>query len=412
MRGVFYKFSFVLLLFCFFFTLTIYGVKKEIKLQICYKDSIFNTTLRDIGFELKLDSDLNLVFSLDKDLFDEKLTKNLFNKLINSKDAEIKETEKGYIIIDEIYGNEIKLEELRVFLKSYLRKIFMENPKISNIKVEIPDYCIVQPNIKKEDLVSLCDQYNKYFNKKVIYKFGSEEVIVSYSDIRNWISFNEDSNELVLDRNCVYDYVNNLKSTHDTAYVYRDFNSTLRGNVLIDYSTNTYGYLINVDAETEELYTAIESEEEIIEREPIYDQVGYHGRNYNDDLLGTYVEVDILDQMVYCYKDYNLIASDNCVTGNVANGTETDKGAFYIYDKQSPSTLRGYNSDGSLSYANDVSFWMPFNGGEGLHDANWRWEFGGEIYQWSGSHGCVNLPYYLAEVIYNNMDIGTPVIVF
>ena len=42
MRGVFYKFSFVLLLFCFFFTLTIYGVKKEIKLQICYKDSIFN----------------------------------------------------------------------------------------------------------------------------------------------------------------------------------------------------------------------------------------------------------------------------------------------------------------------------------------------------------------------------------
>ena len=55
---------------------------------------------------------------------------------------------------------------------------------------------------------------------------------------------------------------------------------------------------------------------------------------------------------------------------------------------------------------------MPFNGGEGLHDANWRWEFGGEIYQWSGSHGCVNLPYYLAEVIYNNMDIGTPVIVF
>ena len=51
-----------------------------------------------------------------------------------------------------------------------------------------------------------------------------------------------------------------------------------------------------------------------------------------------------------------------------------------------------------------MKYWMPFNGGIGLHDASWRSKFGGEIYKNSGSHGCVNLPRSVAETIYNNID--------
>ena len=37
---------------------------------------------------------------------------------------------------------------------------------------------------------------------------------------------------------------------------------------------------------------------------------------------------------------------------------------------------------------------MPFSGNvAGIHDAVWRTEFGGNLYQLEGSHGCVNLPY-------------------
>ena len=43
---------------------------------------------------------------------------------------------------------------------------------------------------------------------------------------------------------------------------------------------------------------------------------------------------------------------------------------------------------------------MPYNGGEGLHDATWRSSFGGTIYKNSGSHGCVNLPLKTAEQVY------------
>ena len=56
---------------------------------------------------------------------------------------------------------------------------------------------------------------------------------------------------------------------------------------------------------------------------------------------------------------------------------------------------------------------MPFNRcGEGLHDATWRSEFGGEIYKTNGSHGCVNLPFHSAELMYPELYVGYPVIVY
>ena len=64
---------------------------------------------------------------------------------------------------------------------------------------------------------------------------------------------------------------------------------------------------------------------------------------------------------------------------------------------------------GYLSY---VNYWMPYNGGEGLHDATWRDEFGKDIYKTSGSHGCINMPLDIAEQVYNNVEVGTIVEVY
>lgn len=59
-----------------------------------------------------------------------------------------------------------------------------------------------------------------------------------------------------------------------------------------------------------------------------------------------------------------------------------------------------------------VSYWLSFIGGTyGFHDATWRSYFGDYIYTYDGSHGCVNLPYWAAEELYNNADEGTPVFI-
>ena len=121
------------------------------------------------------------------------------------------------------------------------------------------------------------------------------------------------------------------------------------------------------------------------------------------------VEVDITNQTVYCYINQDLVVVTPCVTGN-AWAHPTSVGHFRINSKERNRYLQGYNSNGTR-YKSWVNFWMPFNGGQGLHDAGWRSSFGGTIYQSGGSHGCVNMPYDAAAAIYNVSWVGMPVIV-
>jgi len=55
---------------------------------------------------------------------------------------------------------------------------------------------------------------------------------------------------------------------------------------------------------------------------------------------------------------------------------------------------------------------MPIKGGIGLHDASWRKKFGGEIYKTNGCRGCINIPREVMDEIYDNFEIGVPVILF
>ena len=122
----------------------------------------------------------------------------------------------------------------------------------------------------------------------------------------------------------------------------------------------------------------------------------------------TFVEVDMSKQYLWFYKDGYIVAEGNVVSGNLSeNGCATPAGVYSLNNKQRDTNLVGPN------YVSPVSFWMPFiKNSIGLHDASWRNEFGGEIYKTSGSHGCVNLPYSLAQSIYSNISVGTPVVCY
>ncbi|MGN8818652.1 L,D-transpeptidase family protein [Oribacterium sp. HCP28S3_H8] len=123
----------------------------------------------------------------------------------------------------------------------------------------------------------------------------------------------------------------------------------------------------------------------------------------------TCVEVDITNQNMYCYVNNQLVLSSPCVTGR-ANKHDTMLGVHTINAKQTDRYLEGYNDDGS-KYKSHVNYWMPFYKGQGLHDASWRSKFGGNIYTYAGSHGCVNLPPDIAAALYNIAYVGMPVVV-
>ena len=120
----------------------------------------------------------------------------------------------------------------------------------------------------------------------------------------------------------------------------------------------------------------------------------------------TCVEVDVTNQTVYFYIGEKLILSTPCVTG-YKGVHDTPAGNYSISYKARDTYLTG------PTWRSFVNYWMPFNGGIGLHDATWRGygpeNFGGQVYVTNGSHGCVNLPHAAAQTIYESAYAGMPV---
>ena len=68
--------------------------------------------------------------------------------------------------------------------------------------------------------------------------------------------------------------------------------------------------------------------------------------------------------------------------------------------------------DGTYEYETSVTYWMPFNGGIGFHDATWQAYFGGDRYTYAGSHGCINMPLDAAATLYSIIDTNVPIVCF
>lgn len=117
----------------------------------------------------------------------------------------------------------------------------------------------------------------------------------------------------------------------------------------------------------------------------------------------TYIRVSISNQQLEYYQHGKLALSTPVVTGY---GGDTPYGSYYINYKTTNARLVGANNE----YDTVVNYWMAFIGNShGLHDATWRHNFGGNIYTYDPTHGCVNMPYDQIEALYWMAEEGTPV---
>ncbi|MGN0286056.1 MAG: L,D-transpeptidase family protein [Atopobiaceae bacterium] len=133
-----------------------------------------------------------------------------------------------------------------------------------------------------------------------------------------------------------------------------------------------------------------------------------------DSSKGRYVDVDLDAQYARMYdQDGTVLWESAIVSGNASEGRSTPTGTYYIdsYMTQD-TTLIGADEDldGDPDYQSHVDYWMPFIGNAyAFHDASWRSNFGGKIYQTNGSHGCVNLPHQKAQDLYGIVQVGDQV---
>ena len=261
--------------------------------------------------------------------------------------------------------------------------------------------CYLAPSVTSEDeaLKTACETMNKYVGAKITYKFGDKAETLNGNEIHNWLTVN--GTGVGVSESKAAEYVKNLASTCNTAYKPKTLKTSYGKTVTI--TTGNYGWKIDQAKETAALVSLIKNGEQT-SREPEYSQkaASHSGNDYGN----TYVEINLTAQHLYFYANGKLLVESDFVSGNAAKGWSTPAGAYSITYKQRNATLKGQG------YATPVSYWMPFNGGIGLHDANWRKTFGGTIYKNGGSHGCVNLPPAVAKTIYENISAGDPVLCY
>lgn len=343
-------------------------------------------------------------YQLNKEIsYNEELLKNRFDSLncfnedniIQPENAKLEYENSKYVIKEGVLGNKINKDELYKKIKEALNNKENEiNLEKSNV-YENPQY-----TTDSKEVIAAKDVLNKYIASSITYKFGNQTEVLNGEVIHNWLSTDENFG-VIVDEEKAREYVNSLSIKYDTYGATRNFQTSL--GTTVNVGGGDYGWLINYSEETQALLNAIK-EGKSEEREPIYAQ---RAAAYGDNDFGnTYVEVNLTDQHIWFYNNGVLIAEGPIVSGNANSKYATPSGIYGLTYKERNATLRGEN------YATPVSYWMPFNGDIGIHDATWRSKFGGEIYLNDGSHGCINAPYGVASAIFEYITPGSPVICY
>ena len=241
---------------------------------------------------------------------------------------------------------------------------------------------------------------NRMIGTKLSYTYnGSGAVEIPAETVRSFVVLGEDGLTPVINDEALDTYVQGMADQYSIAGTSGSFKTT--HGTTVDLTVSYNGLYVDNDGLKQDIITCLQ--EGISEtRTAPYLPSGNRDMAYG----GTYVEVDLSSQHLWFYKNGERLLSTSLVSGKVASNWCTPTGIYSIYSKSAGAYLTG------ADYRTYVNYWMPFHYGYGLHDATWRGSFGGEIYLYSGSHGCVNLPLSAAATIYNNASVGTKVILY
>lgn len=360
------------------FDIKLYEGSESLKMpydRFVSKDVVFTDALR-WPLQIMENHDFESTIEFKNDSFYEKIAE--LNKM-QTKDAEF-----------SIEGNEAKVSE-----DSYGYNI-PEDFEIDYNESEIDFSQYVElPSVTSEDLEerrvktqAILDNELTLLNKTLT----GQDLLALYDE------------NLELDHDKVAEFVETVADETDTLDKHRSFKTSNGRDITLE--PGVYGWKLDKDKTIDNLINNPKGEIKASYRTYAVQ------RDFNNDIGKTYLEVDKENQKLYAYKNGNLLLDTNIVTGYVGKA-DTPKGVFYIWAKREKATLRARSRVTDERYETPVDYWMPIDWtGVGLHDANWRSNFGGQIYKINGSNGCINLPPAVAKQIFETFDVGTPVVVY
>ena len=327
--------------------------------------------------------------------------------MVKPADAYIELQETTFTIIPEVEGNLVDVELVQSAAAQAVQK------EQSDVVVADLEGAYKVPSVRAADadIVEKCDSYNQMLAGSITWDLpNGETMTVDANTTVNWLSRDENGDYYrdgdLWEENIEY-WVDELARNVNTVGSDWSFHSTNVGDITV--SGGDYGYSVNKVDEREEVWNLL-WEGETDEREPYFYTVQY---NHGSGIGGTYIEANLSQQHVWIYIDGVMVCDTACVSGNTSLGRGTPTGVFQILYKDTDVDLKGQQlANGQYSYISHVDYWMPFYGGCGFHDASWRSNFGGTIYKYDGSHGCINLPPSIVPKFYSYVRTGMPVVVY
>ena len=354
--------------------------------------------------ENKKEYNLTDLYKVDEDVAKEYLgSLSVFTNENSSKEPvnaylEWDDEKSKFYIVPEEYGNKLDFEEAYNYLLSALRngKTVIDFGGITDITPKI--------TANSTELKEQMENINNVVATTVEYKLHNGDTYkLDAKTMKDWVSRDDDGNYSIDLESNVTKFVDKLAKEAKYKLTSTKFKATGLGEISVPFGRATYA-TVDKEKEIERLTKQLEIKKSA-EFEVIYEALP----DYTN--IDTYVELDLSRQRVWMYVNGECVLETPCVTGNVAQGYSTPAGIYYLTYKTMNATLEGYNYDGS-TYSTPVTYWMPFNGGIGFHDATWRGSFGGNIYMTNGSHGCVNLPYWAASTLYSYINTSIPIILY
>ena len=306
----------------------------------------------------------------------------------------------SYVIKPEVYGTDLDSKKLLKQIHESVARLDKEIDLQKEGFYKAPEYTAESPKLKE-----LCQTLNQYCKASITYEMDIP-IVVDKTLISTWLSYDADFH-VTLDEAAIRNWMTEFGRRYDTVGTTRPL--TTPAGKATEVSGGTYGWIINEEAEFPALVSSIRNGE-VVTKAPACDQTA--ASHAPQDWGGTFVEVDLTAQHMWYLENGTVVFESDVVTGK--NSTPTPPGVYNILEKLSPTVLVGniVPETNEPEYRTPVDFWMRVTwSGIGFHDATWQPAFGGDVYLWNGSHGCINMPYYNAQELYSILQLGTPVVV-
>jgi len=350
----------------------------------------------------------NYKYSLNQGVrFDENMLRETVGGWEACQSENMKEAQNAYIsdydgetgkyqIIPETEGTELDLDKAMDYI---VDAVYAEEAYIDLNQL----LCYKEAEVKATDqeLKDAVDTVNTWLGTEIAYNWNGARVVLDSKTLKDWITIEQ--NQPVLDEASIAAFVEAQAEKYDTYKKPGKF-VTVHG-VELTLPRLSYGWATDTEEEAMALKELI-CQGSVTEREPVYSMKAR--KEGQDDIGSDYIEADLTHQHLYVHQNGQVVFETDVVSGkmNSVPSHATPAGIFGLTYKTTNAVLRG--SD----YETPVTYWMPYYGNYGMHDATWRWDFGLTIYQNHGSHGCINLPLEAAAVIYQYVYTGYPIVCY